>query len=133
MKELSGLELRKALLIALGWKFGHRDDCSPNWPDSLMDCWWSPEASPVPYAELDDELAYESYPGAFWPAVEPWLDKMGFSLAVTMSPAHRKFSAAIFLPARTPKMLAVIEDAGSLLEAGCRAWLKALSSLKEQQ
>ena len=127
MSELSGPELSLALCEALGW------ECEESIP-----FWHSPTCPG--FCDFACNSAGERYgksgalpnfldPGVFWPDFEKWCEASGFSASITMSPAHQKYSAVIFLPLAKPKVIA-LADGQSVTEAGGRAWLNALEGMR---
>lgn len=86
---LSGLELRKAALLALGFKYGSATECNPTWPDKwLIGCWWSPDGLP----HADNELAIESDPAVSEPMFLEWCKAKNYSWQMTACDPHDRFT-----------------------------------------
>jgi len=124
LSELSGLELRKRLAELLGWKW---DRACLYSPDGKV---YSPigmagELSAIEMAVYQVHVpAWESDPAVFWPAFEKWAKDQGTDWGVE----SRNGVVIIFTVYRPSQEYEAVSM--DLLEAGCRAWVKALEHLK---
>ena len=53
--QLSADELSRWICERLGWKFGNRDQCAPEYPDDLDQCWWC-QGIPCSESELPNAV-----------------------------------------------------------------------------
>jgi hypothetical protein len=126
----TGLELRKALCVALGWKFVRFMKGCSRLPSGY--CGIDPSTG------REDWLpALESDPAAFWPEFEKWRteknlnyeigsDSRGSSLAAGDEPLERLFYCKILDDAFNEILR---EEGETQLEASCRVWFAALEAL----
>ena len=141
MSELTGLELRKALCEALGY---HVEAVSYEFSKEPWFNLLRSDGKRVdngghvePSSPWKDGPALESDPGVFWPEFEKWcgsfsVNRPGFSVADDSGndgkPLYR-----FFLEVWCDNWVACLGlSSQSVLDAGCRAWLHALETLKSK-
>jgi hypothetical protein len=133
-EELSGIELRKALCEALGYKLYNYDqdryaDSDADYEDAFRNDGWTWENS-----DFDGEAyAYkpESDPGVFWPEFDKWRRRQPqycrfevFAGSINGRPDYAHF---IIISAPLNAATTRYSGEGETVElAGCRAWLAAL-------
>ena len=128
---LSGLELRKALCEALGWTWSNIDCREANLHGTPPKGYKSDMCAGAPCAP-----AYESDPAAFWPDFETWcaVNKWWWHFSGSME--HRRVECGMFrkaVPWRGAKPAPIETEGRGPCEAGARAWLAAIQSLKERR
>lgn len=132
---LEGLELRKALCEALGWRIKKTErmyaGTRGGWVETL-----SPEGKSVNMSTSMDGAAsrlpaLESDPGVFWPEFEKWAMEERASWCIEAVVDYTRVFYLI-LGRRAPEHSVEGRCAYSepVILAGCRAWLAALEQLR---
>lgn len=132
--QLSGLELRKALCRALGWQL-FTDSTGRTYaksPESFL--MGGSLFGPQDLVGLDviafGYPALESDPGVFWPEFERWGNTQCVSAEIETGGSVHVVVLTAHNPENDDEKIIGTGRGVTLLEAGCRAWLK---TLKEAQ
>jgi hypothetical protein len=139
MNELSGLELRKALIEALGWKlFNYESGMYATTPEDIADALTNDGYTLEGWSESREawEFQPESDTAVFWPAFEQWCranDHEPSQTSYEADGAKDWFIFTISVAVQPRQWFTTREHSTtSILEAGCRAWLKALESIGKE-
>lgn len=124
--ELSGLELRLAVLKLLGWRFGLRSEINPRWPSRyIIECWWSPELVPFAESELP---AVESDPATSESLFLEFCEKRQLAWAMSRNTSGR---IGLSLVSGDCVSVSINVNGSNPSEARARAILAASESMKK--
>ena len=131
--QLSGLALRKALCEALGWKLFHYESgMYATSPEDIADAWNNDGYTLEGWSESKEawQCQLESDPGVFWPEFERWGNTQCVSAEIETGGSVHVVVLTAHNPENDDEKIIGTGRGVTLLEAGCRAWLK---TLKEAQ
>ena len=133
--QLSGLALRKALCEALGWKLFHYESgMYATSPEDIADAWNNDGYTLEGWSESKEawQCQLESDPGVFWPEFEKWARQNARAYSSRWQWSYKEVFSIQPLTLRSSADDPWLQMEGeSQLEAGCRAWLKALKEAND--